>query len=91
MDSLNTRRCSIHLNDICYKIYNRDGKIAKQEEENFNCQHEEADSRMVFHLSRLPPEITKIVIKASDTDVLIILLGNFHLFRDILVWIETGT
>jgi len=53
-------------------------------------KHEEADTRMVFHLAtvQLP---ANMVIRTSDTDVMVILLGNISkLHINIKVWLEVG-
>lgn len=41
--------------------------------------HEEADCKMIFHLSRIKEG--NIVIKSADIDVLILLLGNIELIK----------
>lgn len=46
-------------------------------EANFKCFHEEADTRIVYHLSKLAGN-PKVMVKASDIDVLVIILGNMH-------------
>ena len=43
---------------------------------NFRCTREEADTMLVYHLSKLTSE-KNIVIRSNDSDILIILL--FHL------------
>ncbi|GBP21057.1 hypothetical protein EVAR_11088_1 [Eumeta japonica] len=48
---------------------------SKNNEDDLTCDHEEADTRIVCHISKVP-EHSNILIIASDTDILIILLGN---------------
>ena len=56
------------------------------------CSHEEADYRMLLHVSDMVRNnITKIRIRTIDTDVLVIAIGLFH---DILgleeLWVAFG-
>ena len=47
------------------------------------CTHEEADTRVIIHLLHAAATgHKKIVIRTVDTDILIILIGQFHLIRD---------
>ncbi|XP_031341089.1 uncharacterized protein LOC116169200 [Photinus pyralis] len=81
----------VNCNDICYKYSNANGFMLQEIKEELICYHEEADSRIVFHLSKLP-EDSNVVIKASDTDIFIIALGNFYVLpQNLSIWIETGT
>lgn len=45
--------------------------VVRVEEVNYTCHHEEADTRIIYHISKANPT-ARVVIKASDTDVLII-------------------
>lgn len=49
----------------------------KNEKVEYICDLEEADTRIIFHKSRVTPGL-KVLIKSSDTDVMIILLRNIH-------------
>lgn len=80
----------VNCGNVCYKYYVDNGNVQRITEENLYCEHEEADSRIVFHTAQLP-ENTKVIIKASDTDVLIILLGNLHMFAtNVQIWMDCG-
>ena len=47
------------------------------------CTQEEADARVIIHLLHAAATgHKKIVIRTVDTDILIILIGQFHLIRD---------
>ena len=57
-----------------------------------DCDHEEADTRMIIHIKHaLSLGMTTIQVLSSDTDVIIILLGvyfklrNDHSFTDIVI------
>lgn len=58
-------------NENCYSFRVRDGKMAWKLEEDLCCQHEEADSRMIFHLT-MQPSSTNVPIRTADTDVMAI-------------------
>ena len=58
--------------------------------EEYRCSHEEADSRMLFHLSKCSTS-SNIVTRTVDTDVLIIALGSLHLLTEgKQIWMESG-
>jgi hypothetical protein len=53
--------------------------------------HEEADSRMFYHLDYISAP-SKVVIRTSDTDCLVIALAFKHLYNPLLeIWLEVGT
>ena len=62
-----------------------------------NCNHEEADTRMVVHLiNALENGLNSIVVCTVDTDVIVILISEFHTIQevhpeaDILIAFGTG-
>lgn len=80
----------VNCDDICYKFYSIDGLVHREIDDNLFCAHEEADSRIVYHLSKMPSN-SQVIIKTSDTDVLIIILGNIHnLPENLSMWLEVG-
>lgn len=60
--------------------------VIKSEEVDILCHHEEADTRIMFHIYKAPKN-SKILVKATDTDVLIIILGNIHKVPDKKIWL----
>ena len=59
------------------------------------CDHEEADTRMVFHLhDALKDGHTTCLIRTVDTDVAVILLGKYYQFSmicpDVDIWVAFG-
>ncbi|KZR97548.1 Uncharacterized protein APZ42_007508, partial [Daphnia magna] len=71
-----------------YKVVN--GKVVKEEDSELSCpQHEEAGTRMLVHVSSVPCPAT-VVIRTSDTDVLVIALGNSSKFPDCTMYLEVG-
>ena len=55
------------------------------------CTHEEADTRMFLHASRAHQRgLTRIIIKATDTDVVVIAVATASVFSDGELWIAFG-
>ena len=81
----------VNCEDTCYSFKASDGKMSKTEELHLHSTHEEAGSKMIFHLHSLPAS-SNVVIRTVDTDVLIILLGNMEKLDDVNknVWLEVG-
>lgn len=77
------------MENYCYSYQVQQNRIIKTEEVEYMCHHEEADTRIVFHTSRVTPG-SKILIKSSDTDVLIILLGNMNHLQQSEIWLATS-
>ena len=76
--------------DVCYSYKVRDGKMLRAVEPLLCCSHEEADSRMIFHLKSIVSP-NNVVIRTADTDVLIIALGCFSsLDQQVNTWLEVG-
>ena len=60
------------------------------------CDHEEADTRMLIHLlDALQNGCTNCLVCTVDTDVLVILLGKFHhlstLCQGVNIWVAFGS
>lgn len=69
----------IYLNyDNCY-VYRKSGNhILKQEDPMYTCPaHEEADTKLIYHVCNTKRK-ANFEIHCSDTDILVILLGNMH-------------
>jgi hypothetical protein len=80
-----------NYNDTCYKFYVVDKSVIREESHELYSTHEEADSRMFFHMS-LVPSPSNIVVRTVDTDCLIIALGCKQYYDEgINIWIEVGT
>lgn len=66
----------------CYKFRADAGEVSRTSEDNFSClEHEEADTKIVYHVCKLPSRLNYL-IRCSDTDILIILLGNMKHLTD---------
>lgn len=60
--------------------------------DTFSCPaHEEADTKIIYHLCKVN-RAASVMIICSNTDILVILLGNYHKIHEgTTVWISTGT
>ena len=54
-----------------------------------NANHEEADTRLAFHAMNVTNDA--VVVSASDTDVLVILVSHFHRIHCKELWMKAGT
>ena len=66
-----------------------------QSEKKYTCTHEEANTRIVVHvLDAAKNGCKKIVVRTVDTDVLVILVGQFHQIKErhpsIELWLAFG-
>lgn len=87
---LDTKKLFVNCGDMCYSFIAEEGKMVRKIEQDYFCTHEEADSRMIFHLKQLNTPVN-VVIRTVDTDVLIIALGCMHLLDPgKKVWLEAG-
>lgn len=73
-------------------VTNNDDKVICNILEDLTCQdHEEADTKIVYHLCNIEYE-ANIVIRASDTDIAAIILGHMdHIKNEKQVWMLSGT
>ena len=77
--------------DHCYIFKTVNGVLLKYHEIDLYNTHEEADSKMIYHLRHVPDN-SNVVIRTVDTDVLVIALGSFDcLENNINLWINVGT
>lgn len=87
---LGNKKNYVTVGEQCFSYCSAGNLVVKTEETELACKHEEADTRIVFHISKVP-ENSKILVKASDTDVLIILLGNMHKFPNLYIWLANNS
>ena len=88
---LNTSELYFGLDEVCYRYKVVDGQVIRQNILDLNCQHEEADTRIVLHIKHACEEIVlpNIVVRCIDTDVLIILLYHTENIEG-FVWMDVG-
>lgn len=74
----------------CYSYsVNAKGEVVREKNFDFFCPaHEEADTKIVFHASKVNENKT-VVVKCSDTDIVVIMLGNLHKIKA-KVYIDCG-
>ena len=79
-----------NFNNTCYRYVNSEGSMLCEEEEELYSSHEEADSRMFFHLDHISGP-SNVVIRTNDTHCLVTALGCKHLFdQKVNIWLEAG-
>ena len=64
----------VNNNNGCYSFMVKDERMCKICKRSLYSTHEEAKSRMIFHLNSVTNS-SNVVIQTSDTDVLVIALG----------------
>jgi len=74
-----------------YKYEVTDDKVQMEEVPGLFCNHQEADTRLIWHIKHMCDALEdgNIIIRASDTDVLVILLTHSHLLPAHL-WLDVG-
>lgn len=65
---MQNKKIFITIREQCFSYHIVENHVVKREEKDYLCQHEKADTRMMFHTSKAPPK-SKILVKADDTDV----------------------
>lgn len=72
-----------------YQVDTATGNVVQQINLDFECPaHEEADTKIIYHASKIN-ENCNVVVKCSDTDILIIMLGNVDRIKA-KIYIECG-
>lgn len=70
-----------------------DNTIVSTVDDSLSCpEHEEADTKIVFHICNIDVQ-ANFVVRCSDTDIAIIMLGHMHNLKDdgSNVWLNAGT
>ncbi|KAL2091652.1 hypothetical protein ACEWY4_013915 [Coilia grayii] len=79
------------VDNVCHHYTVQQGSVIHEEAADLACTHEEADTRIVFHLSRLTNEKPTVAVRCSDTDVFVLLLYHISRMPDKpLVWMDVG-
>ncbi len=83
----------MNVENSCSKIYFDGKNVCLEAVQDLHCSHEEADTRIILHLHYIARNMlnANVVIRASDTDILVLVLGNLHNIDDLNVWMELGT
>jgi hypothetical protein len=72
------KKLFVICNDNCYQYYSLNEKVIRSEAAALHSTHEEADSRMFFHLNLVQPP-SNVDIRIADTDCLGIALAHVSL------------
>jgi len=77
--------------DQCYQYEVENEYVLFSVNDNYTIEsHEEADTKIVYHACNIEPT-ANIIIKCSDTDILIIMLANMNRVQNgNKIWIQTG-
>jgi len=87
---LGKKKIFITVGEQCFSYCSVGNLVVKNEEIELACKHEEADTRIVYHVNKMQ-EKSKILVKAADTDILVILLDNLHKFPNLQIWLANST
>ncbi len=82
--------CMLGLEDQTY-MYKVSGDVFREEVLDFVCHHQEADTRLIWHMkhiSETQPD-SNVVIYCDDTDSLVFLLTHVSSFA-VKVWFDVG-
>lgn len=82
---LKNKKVFLTVENKCFIYTNDNHNIVRVQNEEYTCDHEEADTRIFFHLNKCSQN-SKILIKSVDNDVLIICLGNMEKFEGHEIW-----
>jgi len=84
--------CELFLDipGVCYHFHVVNGVIHRDEVDGLKSNHEEADTKIIIHGNAADTEGGNIVVRASDTDIAVILIHHANLFSAIL-WMDVGT
>ena len=68
---------TIYVNhEMCYKYQELNGTVLRAEEANLACPaHKESDTKVIFRACKVEQD-SNVIIRCSDTDILIIALGS---------------
>ena len=86
---LGSKKLIVNNGDTCYSFISQEDRMVKSEEVAYYAKHEEADTRMIYHVGQLP-SVTNVVVRTVDTNVVVIVLGCFHQLQDKRIWVESG-
>ena len=84
---ISDQRVFLIVDENCFSFTCEEHRARKVKKFLLECNNAEADTRIIFHITEANPQ-AKIVIKASDTDIIVIYLAKFkNSFRYKFRWI----
>ena len=99
VDLIGEKILYVNCGDTCYKCQVVSNCVVRSDEARLYSNHEEADSRMFFHVSCLAENYSStsdvnVVVRSTDTDSLIIDVGCFQKLLEkhqkLKLWLEMG-
>ena len=77
---------SWHLERFVMSTRLLNGEIQCQDVQNYHYQHEEADTRIIFHMNKILEQYPtqRVVVRCNDTDIRVLLLYNCSRFPRLL-------
>jgi len=88
---LENRVVYLGVMEECTRYFVEDGVVKEESVDSLKCNHAEADTRVIIHMIEADKSTPgDIVIRASDTDILVLLLYHLHRITS-TVWMEVGT
>ena len=89
---LSDREVYLGVDGECIKFCVVNGRVEKQSIARLECSHPEADTRLCIHMVDADGDMHSgdIVVRAADTDILVILLHHLHRVTS-NVWMDVGT
>ena len=81
------------LGKVCYEYSVVNGEIQCHDVQDYHCQHEEADTRNIFHMNKILEQdpTQRVVVRCNDTDILVLLLDHCSRFPQTRqVWMDAG-
>ena len=85
VESLQDKILYANHDDVCFAYWSEENKMARKKDKSLFCTHEEADSRLIYHLKNADPN-SRVVLRTNDTDVLVITLGCFNMLPEHLMF-----
>ena len=77
---LRDREVYLSVDGECMKFCIINGRVHRQPVAHLNCNHTEADTKLCLHMVEADSDMPggDIVVRATDTDILVILLHHLH-------------
>ena len=87
---LGKRSLFLDIPGACYHFHAADDVVHRDPVDGLKSNHEEADTKICIHAKAADQIADNIIVRASDTDIAVILLHHCHTFNA-RVWIDAGT
>jgi hypothetical protein len=88
-DALDKCHLYVGVEDNCYHFFVEDKVVKKETVLRLKCNHDEADTRVCLHAKDADRSTDNLVIRASDTDIAIVMLYHSHKFTA-KIWMDVG-